>query len=227
MKWHGAELQCERGIMKRAERSGWRCLWKVVVLCVGVGSLAGFVACHSGPGALSRTDGTAAEQQSVKDVRGVLVDPFEDKNAKARVFIFVRTDCPISNRYAPEIERLFRRYQGEGIRFWLVYPEDDVEREGVADHLAEYRLSLPALLDPGHVLVKKAKVEVTPEVAVFDQRGRLSYRGRIDNRFVDFGKERAAPTERDLDIVLQAILQNKSIQRSTTTAVGCYISPQP
>jgi hypothetical protein len=39
------------------------------------------------------------------------------------VLVFVRTDCPISNRYAPELRRLQDRFAPRGMAFWLVYPD--------------------------------------------------------------------------------------------------------
>ncbi len=37
------------------------------------------------------------------------------------VLVFTTTDCPISNRYAPEIKRLTAKFAGKA-RFVLVYP---------------------------------------------------------------------------------------------------------
>jgi hypothetical protein len=52
----------------------------------------------------------------------------------------------------------------------------------------------------------------------------MVYRGRIDDRFVAFGKTRAAPTTHDLDQILEEIIRGKSISNKTTTAIGCFIS---
>ena len=38
-----------------------------------------------------------------------------------RVLVFTTTDCPISNRYAPEIKRLAAKFDGRA-KFVLVYP---------------------------------------------------------------------------------------------------------
>ena len=62
----------------------------------------------------------------------------------------------------------------------------------------------------------------TPEAAVFAD-GELVYRGRIDDRFVDFGKTRAAATTHDLAFALQAILDGRPVPESRTRAVGCFI----
>ena len=42
----------------------------------------------------------------VIDLQGKPANPFALRSKKAVVLIFVRPDCPISNHYAPEIERL-------------------------------------------------------------------------------------------------------------------------
>jgi thiol-disulfide isomerase/thioredoxin len=151
------------------------------------------------------------------------VNPFQNPSAKALVFFFLRTDCPISNRYAPEIERLAAAYARDGITFWLVYPEATTSTEEIEQHRTDYRLSLQALRDPQHALVKMARVKVTPEAAVFLPDRHEIYRGRIDDRYVDFGKERPAPTTHDLDETLKSFVDGKPITTSVTRAVGCYI----
>ncbi|GIT77890.1 MAG: hypothetical protein Ct9H300mP32_2720 [Verrucomicrobiota bacterium] len=65
--------------------------------------------------------------------------------------------------------------------------------------------------------------QVTPEAAVFDAKGRLIYRGRIDDLYADFGKKRARPTRHDLRDTLDALLAGKRLTKRTTKAVGCYI----
>jgi hypothetical protein len=175
----------------------------------------------------STPDGSAAgglATWGVRDLKNRSVDPFHAPDSKAIVLVFVRTDCPISNRYAPELERLYRKYSSEHVAFWLVYPDPTTSAKSVRDHVSEFKLSLPALLDIRHDLVKKSGATVTPEAAMFLPDGREVYRGRIDDRYVDFGKERAAPTKRDLQAALDEVLAGKPVSSPTTTAVGCYIS---
>ena len=171
----------------------------------------------------------SGETVGVLDLENRPIDPFRavKSNAKTIVFVFVRTDCPISNRYAPEIERLHQKYTARGVAFWLVYPETDTISAEIASHAKEYRLSLPVLRDPSQSLVKKAGVRVTPEVAVFSGDGTELYRGRIDDRVVDFGKERAVPTQHDLDDALAAILAHQPVRKPVQPAIGCYLSRQP
>ena len=53
-----------------------------------------------------------AGADSVVDLSGKAHDPFASP-ARARVFIFVRTDCPITNRYAPEVARLAQQFKAD------------------------------------------------------------------------------------------------------------------
>ena len=46
-------------------------------------------------------------QGHVLDLEGRRFDPLEATQSKATVYLFTRSDCPISNRYAPEIHRLY------------------------------------------------------------------------------------------------------------------------
>jgi hypothetical protein len=72
-------------------------------------------------------------------------------------------------------------------------------------------------------LVRTAKVRVTPEAAVFLPDGTLIYHGRIDDQYVDFGKDRPEPTQRDLQQVLTDLLAGRRLTESSTRAVGCNI----
>ena len=79
-------------------------------------------------------------------------------------------------------------------------------------------------LDPKGALSKACGVTITPEAAVYDGAGRLAYRGRIDNLYVGFGKQRARATSRDLRLALDAILAHKPIAQPRTLAIGCFIT---
>ncbi len=161
----------------------------------------------------------------VTDLSGKERNPFTNPEHKTRatVLIFVSIDCPISNRYAPEIQRLQARFAKEGVAFWLVQPDTEVPVAKTREYLKEFGYSMELLRDSKRALVKLAGATVTPEAAVFAPGGKLVYRGRIDNRYVAFGKSRPAPTERDLEETLEALLAGKPIAKSSAPAIGCHI----
>ena len=194
------------------------------------GVLLGLAGCNSPDTARQKTGGKTPSLGSgppgweALDLRGQPVNPRTASRAKAVTLIFVRTDCPISNHYAPEIERLYKKFHPEGVAFWLVYPEDGTPAAEIQRHDREYGLSLPILRDPKHQLVRTVGVRVTPEAAVLLRDGTMIYRGRIDDQYVEFGKQRSEATQRDLDVTLAQVVAGKPVTNPETVAVGCYIS---
>src|SRR5208283_4604197 len=104
--------------------------------------------------------------------------------ADVQVFVFVRTDCPITNRYAPELRRIANEFQGRHVAFYLVYPDPNENKRAIENHMAEFGFPGTPLRDPDHELEKRAHATTTPEAAVFDATGHLKYHGRIDDRWI-------------------------------------------
>jgi thiol-disulfide isomerase/thioredoxin len=157
------------------------------------------------------------------DLQGNPVDPLKSAVGKVVVLVFVRTDCPVSNRYAPLIQKLSTEHAGKAA-FWLIYPSKSESPEAIRKHEREYGYKIPALRDPRHVLVKESQVQITPEVAVFDLSKRLVYHGRIDNLYEDVGRARSTATTHELEDAIFAALTGKSLAVDATHGVGCYIS---
>jgi hypothetical protein len=139
-----------------------------------------------------------------------------------RVLVFTTTDCPISNRYAPEIKRLAAKFDGQA-KFVLVYPVPSDSPELIREHKKKFAYSIESIRDTDQRLVKITQVAITPEVAVM-KGGQLLYRGRIDDRYVELGKERPAPTKHDLEDALAAVIAGRPVAMKSTQAVGCFLS---
>ena len=150
-------------------------------------------------------------------------DPFSSA-ARVRVLLFVRTDCPITNRYAPEVKRIAEEFKDRGVEFWLVYPDGTESAAAIEKHLAEYAFPGTPVRDAKHELVKRAHATVAPEAAVFDRSGRLLYHGRIDDRYVDIGKARPAPETHDLENAIAAVLAGTPVAQPETRAIGCSLA---
>ena len=153
-----------------------------------------------------------------------VIDPLDQPGFRATVFIFTRTDCPIANRYAPEIQRLHREFGPQRVAFRLVYLDAGEPLDAIRTHLDQYGYEIQALRDPRHALVLLTGARATPEAAVFTTERRLVYRGRIDDRYVDFNRVRSSPTRHDLREVLTAIVSGRRVEPRTTDAVGCLIA---
>ncbi len=162
---------------------------------------------------------------SLRDLDGVEHHPFADPAVKALTLIFVLSDCPIANGYAPEINRLCRDYGPRGVRFFLVHTDPDLGREEAARHARDYGYLCPVVPDRRHTLVRRAGASVVPEAAVFTADGERKYRGRIDDRYADLGRRRTQVSSHDLRDALDDLLAGRPVRRPETKAVGCDIPP--
>lgn len=159
------------------------------------------------------------------DLDNRLVDPFlAAEGHRAVVMLFASVECPISNRYAPVVKRLYETFASQGVAFWLIYPNPADQPAAIRDHIKAFGYPVHALRDPRHELVKLAKVTITPEAALFDSTRQLAYHGRIDDRYVSIGVERPAPTRSDLAEALTAALAGQPQKQASAPAVGCFIA---
>ncbi len=148
------------------------------------------------------------------------------QKSKRSVWVFVLSDCPISNQYAPEINRIIKDYKPKGVDFSLVHVEKNMTVSNAKSHAKQYGYSCRILLDKNHSLVKYSGAIKVPEVAVLKPNGAITYLGRIDNLYYDLGKQRPKVTRKDLRIAIQESLENKTISVPKTDVVGCFI-PKP
>ena len=121
------------------------------------------VFCGWGCGRSAVRERSAVSNLSLYDLSDRPLNPFADTKARTLVFVFVAVDCPISNRYAPELKRLHARFGAgrDSMQFWLVYADAHTTSEDAKRHLADYGYTFGGLRDPKHALVKLSGATVT------------------------------------------------------------------
>lgn len=154
--------------------------------------------------------------------RMLAAGPFDPSGA-LNVLIFVMTDCPVSNAFAPEIQRICDSYRGRGVNCLLIY--EDLRAADFAGHQQEwgYR-AIPSTFDGERSIARRAGATVTPQAVVIDRSGAVRYRGRINNLYASLGRARSQITEHDLRNVLDALLAGRAVPVAETKALGCYIA---
>ena len=160
------------------------------------------------------------------DLNGRPVTELAPPGARAVVLFFAASDCPVSNRYIPEIERLTKQFEPLGVKVWFVYPNPGDNPNVVRAHDREYSITASTALDNTQSLTRMAQVTTTPEAAVFVPRNgalREVYRGRIDDRYVALGRQLPAPTTQDLRLALDAVLDHQTPKPPAGPPVGCLI----
>jgi len=151
------------------------------------------------------------------------VDEARKQKKIAAVLFFVTTDCPIANRYAPEINRICRDYGSRRVACYIVQVDASLQSPAATAHARAFGFKSPVLLDRKHELVQFCGASVTPEAAVLSASGQVLYRGRIDDRYASLSRARTQPSRRDLRLALDAICAGHKVTTPRTTATGCII----
>jgi hypothetical protein len=144
------------------------------------------------------------------------------------VLFFTASDCPIANRYEPEMLRLEHKFASSGVEFWWVYPNPEDTAAIIRHHQAQFPGSGHVIRDTQQSLMQIAHATVTPEAAIFvPVNGALReiYHGRIDDRYISLGQERPYALHHELEDAIAALLAKRTIPESGGPPVGCSIVP--
>jgi len=160
----------------------------------------------------------------LRDTEGSIHWATDWSGAKAVLLFFVTNDCPVTNSYVPEMNRIQAVYGPRGVRTYAVAADTSVPASKMAAYARDYRYQFPLLLDPHQTLVQLTGATVTPQAVVLTPEGKVLYRGRIDNRVADFGKQRTDATVHDLRDALDAVLAGKPVAAPFTKSIGCAIT---
>jgi hypothetical protein len=165
----------------------------------------------------------ASPALEMRDLDGRTQRPFAP-SGMAQVLLFIMTDCPIANFYAPEIQRICAEFGAKGAGCALVYEDVAPDSQAVRKHLDDFRYhNIPALLDADRKVARQAGATMTPQAVVLDHQGKVRYRGRIDDFYAGLGKPRRQATTHELQDALVAVLAGKPVAVQEAKALGCYI----
>ena len=160
----------------------------------------------------------------LRDTQGIVHTQVEFAGHKAVVLFFTTTDCPIANGYVPEMNRIHDAYASRGVLFYAVQTDLTIPLADVSKYARDFHYAYPLLLDPNQQLVRLTGASITPQVAILAPTGKLLYIGRVDDRVVDFGKQRPQPRVVDLRDSLDAVLNSKPVPHPITKSIGCAIT---
>ncbi len=142
-------------------------------------------------------------------------------------FVFLGTECPLSQNYTRTLNGLQDQYREQGLRVLGVFSVSDDHPRRINAFSRRYQLHFPVLRDARQELAAYFSASLTPEVFLTGRQGQLLYAGQIDNWFVDLGKQRTVITRHYLRAAIEAALGDQPIGTSRTEAVGCYIHALP
>ncbi|MGK2859118.1 MAG: thioredoxin family protein [Thermoanaerobaculia bacterium] len=148
---------------------------------------------------------------------------FDPAKSKASVVVFTCNQCPWAKAFEPRLIEIAKQYSSKGVTFLAVNPNDDVAypeetMEGMKARATAKGYPFPYLKDTDSAIAAKYGARVTPHVFVVDSKGKVRYRGYVDDS--------AKPEERThtgLNEALDAVLGGASVKTTSTKAFGCSI----
>ncbi len=158
----------------------------------------------------------------LQDHRGVWCSLDEARDRQIVVLVFLGTECPLVEAYAPRLAEIARDFGKRGVGFFGVDANQQDGPVAIGRFAEKHGLSFPILKDVGNALADRLGAERTPEVFVLDRSRTVVYRGRIDDQYA-IGTHRSSPTRRDLVYALEAVLAGRPVTTMKTDVVGCKI----
>jgi len=142
------------------------------------------------------------------------------------VVAYTGVGCPISGKYASRLNELAERFGEQGVRFVGVNASPQDTCQAVAKEVEELGLELAVYKDARQELTRTLEARTTTETFLFDAKGRLRYRGAIDDQY-DLGAARPAPTANHLANAIAAVLEGSEPAVEATEAPGCALTLLP
>jgi peroxiredoxin len=166
--------------------------------------------------------GRAVAGFTLNDTMGRPVSLHAYRGKAAVVLVFMGIECPVGNLYMPRLVEIAQEYQGKGVAFLVLNSNAHENSKQVAEHARSFHVGFPVLKDPGNLVADRLGVGRTCATLVLDGRGRLRYRGAIDDQYGQ-GKRKAAAGRSYLVEVLDAVLAGREVAVPITPVVGCPI----
>ena len=146
------------------------------------------------------------------------------QKSKLNVYVFVAEECPISINMTPALNQISARFINEA-NFNLVFPLENSTIASSEKFKNKYHLdNFKVILDKKQKLTKLLHAEVTPEAIITNENGKILYKGRINDSYLDVGKRRHIYSNNDLLDALKLLEGGNDVPKPWKNAVGCLIT---
>lgn len=186
-----------------------------------------FVLATIGVNAQAYQVGDEAKDFKLKNVDGKQISLADYKDAKGFIVIFTCNHCPYSVAYEDRIIQIDKKYKSKGYPVIAINPNDpELYESDSFDNMIkrskEKGFTFPYLIDETQEVFKRYGATKTPHVFILSNNSgkyTVEYIGAIDNNY----KDASEVTSRYVDDAVDALLQNKKPEITSTKAIGCGI----
>ncbi len=150
----------------------------------------------------------------------------QNDKKRVRVFVFLTTECPISNSYTKTLNEIAAKFPDK-VDFYGVIADPSITRVQATKHYAEFKATFPVLFDASGFLASALKPTHVPHAFVLDVNSKSVYNGAIDNSWDALLKRRPKTDKFWLIDALTAAIDGKIVGVPETTPIGCLIETPP
>lgn len=147
------------------------------------------------------------------------------KGKKGTVIMFICNHCPFVVHINFELVNIANTYLKKGIGFIAIssndavkYPQDGPEKMKI--HAKNVLYPFPYLYDESQIVAKAYMAACTPDLYVFDNHLKLTYRGQLDDSRPG---NNIMVTGHDLRNALDCLIENKENLKPQKPSIGCNI----
>lgn len=171
------------------------------------------------------------EAQQKKELFDVTLKQMDDspfalsalQETPLNLVFFLSPECPLCENYSLTIRTLREQTSTDSVAFYGIFSGTYFSNQTIQTYLDRYKPEVIPLLDPDFLTKSILDANVTPEVFLIDDNGKILYSGSIDNWIPALGKKRTVITRHYLKAALQASLDGREILVPHTQAIGCFI----
>ena len=167
----------------------------------------------------------ATSTLTLNDPSGALRPLSECSGSSATVIVFLYATCPMCQRVAPVLEKLWKEKQPQGVQVLGVFT-DGTQVADLEKFKKDYGVSFPLFVDNGGKMASALSATATPEAFVLDRAAKIRYMGRINDLYQVRGVQSQAPLREDLSEAVSDVVSGSVVQVPRTLPVGCAIVRQ-
>jgi peroxiredoxin len=187
----------------------------------------GLMAFCSSPTADGYQIGQVVKNFTLKSTEGKTVSLSDYTAQKGVIVVFTANQCPFSRAYEERLNALHKKWAAEGYPVVAINPNDpntneEDSMEQMRERAKAVGYAFPYLADPTQEVAQAFGAKRTPQAFVLQNTSgkfTLVYQGAVDNN----PQDASAATRHHVEEVLLSLERNRTIETTTTRAIGCAI----
>lgn len=140
------------------------------------------------------------------------------------LFVFLSPECPLCKNYTAVLNKIRKDFPADSFVIIGIVSGKAYSSEEVNSFKKEFSVDFQLFIDPVKKLTNYLEATITPEVVLINEKGKLIYRGAIDDWVTELGKNKIRPEKEYLRSAVTQYINHQPIAIKKTKPKGCYIN---